>query len=402
MIRDFSNKLLYNEKYIPALSNNKRYLIMMGGAGSGKSKFQAQKEIIKSYEPGQRIIGIRKYYNWLKDSVYHELTTTIEEWGLLGDFEILKSPLYIKNKLTGSDFLFRGMDDQEKIKSISKPTRIWIEEATELNKKDFDQLDLRLRGKWNLQITCTFNPISDNHWLITDFWDKGNNETTELIHSTFLDNRFVWAEEYKRVMERLKKQDINLYNIYALWIPGKLTDWLIFEKYETIKEIPPEAKLKWYWLDFGYNDPTAMVGVFEYNGKILLEEIIYQSHLNNQDLINLIKTKGIDFNKKIICDNSRPEAIDELHRAWLLTFPCKKGKGSILHWIQLMKQYDLIITNNSTNLKKELDNYCWSKDKDNKIIDKEPVDYLNHLIDWSRYWITEFFERDSEIDIFIW
>lgn len=398
--RDFSNKWLYNEKYIPILTNKKRYVFLMGSAGSWKSVFVAQKEIIKTYGKN-RLLATRKIKDTLKDSMYKELTTVIEKWGLQSDFNITQSPLYIQNKLTGSDILFRWMDDPEKVKSVSWVTRIRLEEATEFTKEDMNQLDLRLRGKWDLQMTFTFNPISDQHRTITDFRNKWNTKDVECMHSTYKDNRFVGQEKYEISMNRLKKQDIRLYNIYALGIPWKAVEWLVFDKYEIIKEIPAEAKLKGVGLDFWYNDPTALIDIYEYEGKIILDERLYKTHLTNEDIIKFLKANDVKEDTEIVWDNSRPESIEEIARAGFYCVPCKKWKDSIMHWIQLMKQYDILITARSQNIKKELDNYTRAKDKHGNAIEK-PIDAFNHWIDASRYGIIEFFTADEEFEVFIW
>lgn len=399
MIRDFSNINLYNKKYIPLLNNKKRYIMLLWGWWSWKSRFEAQKEIIKTYNKSNRLIAVRKVADTLKDSVYAELTGVIKDWNLQWDFEITKSPLYIRNKLTWSDVLFRWMDDPEKIKSVSNPTRVWIEEATELNKWDFDQLDIRLRGNKELQLTCSYNPISDQHWLITDFWNFWTTEDVECLHSTYKDNRFVWHEQYEKVFERLKKQNPRLYDIYALGIPWQAIEGLIFD-YKTIWTIPEEARLKGYWLDFWYNDPTALVAIYEYNDSIILDEVIYKSYMNNQDLVKLMKSLWV-WNERIVWDNARPEAIDEIHKAWFDIIPCTKWKDSVINWIQLMKQYNLVITAHSSNLIKEFNNYTWIKDRNGWVLDK-PIDAFNHWIDASRYWINEFYTKEQEFDIFIW
>lgn len=121
----------------------------------------------------------------------------------------------VTNKLTGSDIIFRGMDNPEKVKSVTRVTRVWIEEATELTEEDFNQIDLRIRGVAELQITLTYNPIDKDHWLNVRFWSLGENKDTTLHHSTFLSNK--WAgDAYRIVLDRLKEQDENMYNIYAL------------------------------------------------------------------------------------------------------------------------------------------------------------------------------------------
>jgi len=398
---DFSNKELYNQKYIYLIHNKKRYHFLMGWWWSWKSVFTAQKEIIKTFEKWNRLIAVRKVKDTLKDSCYSELVWIINQWWLKPFFEITKSPLYIKNTLTWSDILFRWLDDVEKLKSVKNPTRIWIEEATEISKEDFNQLDIRLRGEnKELQISCTYNPVSDQHWLITDFWNYWTTDEVECLHSTYKDNKFVWQEQYNKVMERLKEQDLNMYNIYALWIPWKAIEWLIFS-YEVIKEVPEEAKFKWYWLDFWYNDPTALIWCYEYNWSIILNEVFYKNNIITRDIIKFLQENNINKYDEIFWDNSRPEAIEEIYRAWFNCKPCTKWKDSIINWINTMKSYKILITWKSWNLIKEFNNYCWSKDKNKNFLDK-PIDDFNHWIDASRYIINEKFKKNNTFDIAIW
>src|SRR6185369_16586060 len=147
---DFSNKALYNRAYIPLFKNDAEFLHLWGSAGSGKSRFAGQKEVVKSFRAERRdrkTLCVRKVFNTIKDSIYSELKTIIYQWKLEDCFDILKSPLQITNKITGVTFLFIGLDDVEKVKSISGVDRIWIEEATELaQQSELDQLRLRLRG----------------------------------------------------------------------------------------------------------------------------------------------------------------------------------------------------------------------------------------------------------------
>lgn len=381
---DFSNRELYNYKYIGLLRNMKRYIFLLWGGWSWKSKFTAQKEIIKTFEKGNRLLACRKVKDTLKDSVFAELTGVIDDWRLGEYFTITTSPMRIINNLTWSDCIFRWLDDVEKIKSVKWVTRVWLEEATEADKKDFDQLDIRLRGeRKELQMTCTYNPISDQHWLITDFWVYGSTQDVECLHSTYKDNRFVGQEQYDKVMERLKAQDINLYNIYALGIPGKAVEGLIFS-YSDIDSVPENAKRIAYWLDFWFNDPTAMTGVYEYNGWIILDEELYRSNYTTQDIIQFLKKWNFSNTDEIIWDNSRPESIEEIHRAWFNAKPCKKWPNSIIEGINVMKWFTFYITSRSQNLRKEFQNYVWAKDKNWNAIDK-PIDSYNHCIDGVRY-----------------
>jgi len=139
-----------------------------------------------------------------------------------------------------------------------------------------------------LQITCTYNPVSDQNWLITDFWNLGETDDVTLVHSTFRDNRFVGQETYEKVFERLKIQDINLYNIYALGIPGKAVEGLIYT-YENIASVPEEAKRLGYGLDFGYNHPACLVGLYEWNDGIIIDEEFHKNGMINGDIVAYVK-----------------------------------------------------------------------------------------------------------------
>jgi phage terminase large subunit len=206
----------------------------MGGGGSGKSVFIAQKIILRMLsEKPHRFLVLRKVAKTLRESVYAELKRIIYQWGLQQLFKIHKGELLIECT-NGNQILFAGLDDVEKLKSISGITAIWIEEASEINAEDFRQLDIRLRGqtKYYKQMMITFNPIDINHWLKKEFFDvKKDNATT--LHSTYKDNRFL-DDEAKKVLEEFKVTDPYYYSVYALGEWGVLGK-TIFPK-QTVSE----------------------------------------------------------------------------------------------------------------------------------------------------------------------
>lgn len=367
---------------------------MKGGAGSGKSVFAAQREIIKTFIKGNRCMCVRKVKETIRDSQYAQLVEVITMWGLAQYFECTTSPLSIKNKLTGSDFIFRGMDDPEKVKSVTGVTRVWIEEATELTKKDFDQIDLRLRWLADLQITLTYNPIDKEHWLNTFVWEKGENKETTLLHTTYRDNK--WAgPHYEAVMQRLKEQDPNMYAIYALGEWWNRVEGLIFT-FELIDDVPEGATLLGHGQDFWYtNDPSAFVSVYQWNGGIILHERIYLTGLTNSDLVAQYKEKEIDMSDTIVADSAEPKSIEEIHRMGYNIHPVEKWPDSINFGIQTMKQQKIYVTKSSLNLIKELKNYCWAKDKNGMPVNK-PIDMFNHAIDAARYFCMRHFKRLNE------
>ena len=393
---NFSDKRLFNNKFTPLLKNTKRYIFLLGGAGSGKSFFQSQKEIIKSFECKGNIMCVRKVRDTIKDSMYAELKKRIYEWKLQDYFSLTKSPLSIINKVSGVEFIFRGIDDPEKIKSVSNIERIWIEEATELSREDFDQIDLRMRGQKNMQLTCTFNPTDAEHWLNKDFWINGNTEDVECLHSTFTDNDFI-GSEYKSVLERMVRTNRNYYNIYALGKWGVL-DGLVFENgFETIKEIPEEAKLLSYGLDFGFtNDPSSLVALYRYDNSIILDEIFYQTRMLNSDIIDELKKQPF---ATVWADSAEPKSIEEIKRAGIEIKPVTKGADSIVYGIDTMKQNKIILTSRSGNGQKEMRKYVWAKDKHGKPTNN-PIDSQNHFIDASRYACMMTLSKPVEYEIF--
>jgi len=195
----------------------------VGGGGSGKSVFAASKVIYRCMtEPGHKYIVVRKVKETLRDSAYAELVKCIERWGMRELWKVPKgrsSELYLKC-LNGSQILFFGLDDVEKMKSIEGVTGIWVEEASEIDQGDYRQLDIRLRGKtkYKKQMIISFNPIYKDHWLEDEFinpdWSSKKADAT-VHHSTYKDNKFLDAENI-RVLEAFKDKDPYYYMVYCL------------------------------------------------------------------------------------------------------------------------------------------------------------------------------------------
>jgi phage terminase large subunit len=209
-------KRVFNDKYYPLLWDNSRYLHFYGSAGSGKSVFVAQKLVLESFKrkQNQDVLVIRKIEKTVKESVYKLIKSIIYQWKLQDHFDFFKSPSEIINKVTGSKFVFSGLDDPEKVKSIAGIQKIWIEEATELNRDDYLELDRRLRGMKDHQIIFSYNPIDENHWL-KKLFHNSQVDNCKILKTTYLDNKFV-DEDYAKVLNSLKEVDENQWRIYAL------------------------------------------------------------------------------------------------------------------------------------------------------------------------------------------
>ncbi len=215
--RNDSIRIKLNSVYKDLLENEKRYLHIWGGSGGGKSVFAAQKSILRVVgEYHHRILCVRKVAKTLRSSVFQLLKDEISKMGLASEFKINKTEMRFTYTGNGNELLLAGLDDVDKLKSIAGITSIWIEEATELSPGDFDQLDLRLRGETPnyKQITLTYNPVDERHWIKARFHDQSLPDTI-LLHTTFKDNRHIDAE-YRRVLENKILVNPNLYRIYYM------------------------------------------------------------------------------------------------------------------------------------------------------------------------------------------
>ena len=208
-----------NARFLPLLFDKHRFLVLKGGGGSGKSIFAGRKILERvTNEPGHRYLVVRKVAKTLRESCFEQLKKQAYEYYADQIAFIPKgkgSDMYIRFK-NGSEILFAGLDDVEKLKSIFDITGIWIEEASELEEGDFNQLDIRLRTEFPfyLQMILTFNPISITHWLKKRFFDTKDPRAT--VHeSTYKDNRFL-TPEARITLEAFRETDEYYYMVYCL------------------------------------------------------------------------------------------------------------------------------------------------------------------------------------------
>lgn len=380
----------FNAIYEPFVkSYTKRYEIYFGGAGSGKSVFIAQKLIIKALSSKRKILIIRKYATTLKDSCYQLIIDILSKWKIIQYCNINKSTLTIE-LINGSIILFKGMDDSEKIKSITNISDIWIEESTEISEDDFTQLDLRLRGNaGNLQLYCSFNPVSKVNWVYKKWFSNAayDKENTMILHTTYKDNRFL-PKEYIEALEEKINSNPTYYRIYALGEFASL-DKLIFNNYIVAPfnhyEIKGELLVG---LDFGFvNDVSALIAAIldEPNKRIYIFKSWGDTNKTNEELANIISSLG--FAKSVIvADSAEMKSIEEIRRKGISKIkPAVKGKDSILHGIQKLQQYKIIIHPSCAAVITEFENYSWKKDSKSNEYINQPIDKFNHYIDALRY-----------------
>jgi phage terminase large subunit len=379
----------FNAAFYPYLKDyDHRFEVYYGGAGSGKSHFIAQKIVAKSLVYNRKALIMRKVGSTLKDSVWQLVLDTLSSLGLLQYCNVNKSIFTIELP-NGSILLFKGMDDSEKIKSITGITDIWAEEATEFTEEDIEQLNLRLRAKTdNLQMFFSFNPVSKANWVYRRWFAKGTVITDDTVvhQSTYKDNRFL-PEDYIATIEKMAKTNPTYYRIYALGEFASL-DKLVFNNWK-VGRLPEGHIVEWNLLcglDFGYtNDPTAFVVSFTDGETLYIAKEFVRTGLLNNQIATAIKELG--FSKStIIADSAEVKSIEELKRDGLYRiYPAVKGQGSILQGIQKLQQYDIIVDPSCEHVITELQNYAWKKDRLSGEYVNEPIDEFNHCIDALRY-----------------
>jgi len=385
--RDCFNDWVYNR--IDDYSH--RIEVYFGGGGSGKSYGAMQKVLLKAMNRKRRVLVIRKIGNTLKDSIYKLTKNLLYDSGFYYYCEIPKSELYIRLP-NGSEFIFKGLDDPEKIKSIDGITDIVIEEATELTLDDFTQLNIRLRpAEPDPQIFLMFNPVSKVNWVY-DTWIINPPTNAIVIHTNYKDNKFLTAD-YVQELENLKDRNPAYYKIYCLGEFATL-DRLVFPVF-TKRLIAFEELVnlnRWIGLDFGYiNDPSAIVWGYidETNKKIYVTGEYVKKGMLNDEISNTMITLGLHKDKSY-GDCAERKSIDEIKRDGVNIEATEKGKDSVIHGIQWLNQYELIVDERCFKVIEELENYTWKKDKKSGEYINEPVDTFNHTIDAIRYGLNRY------------
>lgn len=386
------NQNIFNKAFLPALTNDKRYCVLVGGGGSGKSVFGVQKTIIKGLQSKRKILIVRKVARTLKDSIYSEILKQLEFFQIRRYCNINKTTLTITLP-NGSVLLFRGMDCAEKIKSISDITDIVIEEATEVTQDDFIQLDLRLRHATarNQEIMLMFNPISKRNWCYTYWGFAGEpREDTFYLKTTYKDNRFL-PQSYIETLESLAKYSKAHYTVYCLGEFATL-DKLVFTNFKVRAGVAVEfaKEKKLYGMDFGFTaDPTTLIELYydKQNRRIYITGELYRKGMLTDDIANHIKKHNIK--SLITADSAEPRTIAELRNKQINIRGARKGRDSIIHGITWLQGHEIIIDASCLNTLEEFNNYTWKKDKKTNEYFNEPIDNHNHCIDAIRYAVEE-------------
>lgn len=387
------HRTIFNDSFFPLLDDDDHdYLLLIGGGASGKSYFSFQRAVIRALRDKRKYLVLRNSATDLRRSCWEDMDNTLSQFRIKEVVEINKSTFTIKFP-NGSMFIFMGLDDPEKVKSIPGITDIIVEECSEINLDKFSQLKQRLRGKGNLrnQIVLMTNPVSKANWVYKHFFENGCKEDNCLIHrSTYKDNKFV-NEATINALEAYKKTNPYYYRVYCLGEWGSLSKQ-VYTNYKVedldLDDLRKKKLTHMVGLDFGYvNDPTAIVDSLldEANKTIYICREFYQTGLLNDEIAEQIKKMGLD-KSTIIADSAEQKSIEEIKRAGIARIkPSQKGQGSILQGIQKLQQYQLIVDSSCYAVIEELENYCWAKDKSTGEYVNMPIDEYNHALDALRY-----------------
>lgn len=384
-----------------------RYRVCKGSRASKKSKTMALWCIngIMQY-PDANILVVRKVFRTLKDSCFTELKWAVNRLGVGAFWEIKESPLEMTYKPTGQKIYFRGLDDPLKITSIAAERGYlcwcWIEEAYEIgSESDFNMLDESIRGaippETGLfkQITLTFNPWNEHHWIKKRFFDNPDSETLAMT-TNYTCNE--WLDEKDRnLFETMKINNPRRYRVAGLGEWG-IMEGLIYENWEEkVFDIDEVRGLRGaqsaFGLDFGYtNDPSALFcGLIDVRAKVIwVFDEIYQKGMSNERIAEAVIKAGYS-KEKIKADSAEPKSIDRLYDLGLSRIRrARKGKDSINSGIDFIRDFHIFVHPKCVNFITEISNYTWDKDtKTGKSLNK-PVDDFNHLMDAMRYALEDF------------
>ena len=378
-----------------------RYRVVKGSRASKKSKTTALNLIWQMLRyPGSNALVVRRTYRSLRDSCFAELKWAAARLGVAEDWQMRENPLEMTYVPTGQKIYFRGLDDPLKVASIVAHSGwlcfMWIEEAYELEREaDFDALDESIRGDLPeglfKQVTLTFNPWHEGHWLKRRFFDRAGDDPDVLVKTVdhrcneFLD------EADRRMFARMAEQDPRRYRVAGLGEWG-VSEGLVYERWREAEFVPQEVAARpevrsVFGLDFGYvNDETALFcGLVDMaERRLYVFDEVYQRGMSNERIYQEIYRRGYA-KERIRADCAEPKSIDRLRELGLTRIcAARKGRDSILHGIDLVRGFEILVLPQCRNFLAEIGGYCWQQDAAGRALNR-PVDERNHLMDAMRY-----------------
>lgn len=400
----------YASPYLPIFKTKARYIHIWGGRGRGGS-FTATQYALQFITGTDYFRGyfMREVFNDIRDSLWRDFKDRIEENETINesDFAFNDSQMTVTYIPTGNTIISKGFKKSSgnrtaKLKSLAGATHVFIEEAEENDEVSFRQLDDSLRTtKADTKIIMVFNPPNKSHWIIKRWYQLKDSTHTGYfhaiprsdaknvlsIHSTYHDNLANLNESFVSNLINYKSIDPDYY--YTM-VEGLITEGVkgrIFRNWQSIPTMPNHYT-KEYGLDFGWNDPVALVEIERHNQKVYARQMIYQSGMTNRELSDRMKALGIRQNALITADAAEPKSIEELRRMGWNVQPAQKGADSIINGVKQIQSLEVNLTEDSRDFWAEYETYAWRLDQ-HKNPTNEPVDANNHLMDAFRYAVTK-------------
>jgi phage terminase large subunit len=331
-------------------------------------------------------------------SIVSESLPHLKKGAMLDFLSIMKDQDYFKDSRwnksdfvytleTGSKIEFFGVDDARKVRGPRRD-RGFINEANNVSLETFEQFEIRTRDL----IYLDWNPVSE-FWFYTDV--QGKRDDIDHLILTYKDNEALGQSIIESIERRKGRK--GWWQVYGEGLLGEV-EGKIYRDWAIIDEIPHEAKLERYGLDYGYsNDPTAIVAIYRYNGGYILDEIGYQKGLSNKQIADILLNND---RALVIPDSAEPKSNDELRGYGITLTPAKKGPDSVNHGIQAVQDQRISITKRSINIIKEYRNYLWMTDRDGRILN-EPEHQFSHSMDAIRYGIASLFTEPERRETYI-
>lgn len=388
---------IFNDIYLKhQFQNQNRYQIYYGGSSSGKSVSLAQRTVLDVFNGDRNYLIVRNVQNTIRRSTLNEITKAISSFKLTEYFQVNKTDLTITCTLNNKQILFAGLDDPEKIKSITPVdgviTDIWVEEATECEYAAIKQLDKRLRGRSKVRkrLTLSFNPILQEHWIYKEYfaiWEDNKQyaekDNISILKTTYKDNKFLTEDDIAALENETDKYYYEVYTLGNWGVLGALIfrNWKV-EDFSDIENTFDNYK---NGLDWGFGvDPFAFIRAHydKKRKKLYLCNEIYATELLNEESAKLVKE--LINNEIVICDSAEPKSVSDYKKLKVRAIGAKKGPGSVEHGIKFLQGLEIIIHPRCQNTRIEFSKYKWKEDKNGTAL-PIPVDKDNHIIDALRY-----------------
>lgn len=383
-----------NKVYLPYFNKKQFTQIFYGGSSSGKSFFLAQKVVLDNMN-GVNWLICRNTASTINKSVFNEVMKAISRMGLARYYAVNRTNMTITNVLNGRQILFCGLDDPEKVKSITPAEdvlhRIWVEEATEIKREAYKQLTKRLRGNSKIPkcIILSFNPILRSHWIYKEFFGEWQDDKTSfendkmtILKTTYKDNIYLTEGDRQQLEDETDPYYYQVYSLGNFGILGHIifTNWRV----EDLSDKIPQFDHIRCGCDFGWIDPTAMIKIHldKNRKKIYVFDEVYEQYMKDEELLRT--SKRFFGRNYVTCDCAEPKTINFLASNGINAISAVKGADSIMRGIRWLQGYEIIIDVRCQNFKNEIEQYHFVEDKNGEALER-PFDANNHLMDALRY-----------------